>query len=167
MPFQNPVTRTMPPLVAAEPVALRAQLDFHRATILAKLNGLDDEQAARAMVPSGVSLLSLLKHLTSDEVFWFGQVFAGEPAREGHEEGADWRLEPGDTIDGLAAAYLAACERSREIVAGAASYDERTTTPWGEEIDLRGIMVHMIEETARHNGHADILRELLDGTTGF
>jgi Protein of unknown function (DUF664) len=167
MSFQNPVTRTMPPLVADEPTALGAQLDFHRATILTKLDALDDEQAARAMVPSGVSLLSLLKHLTSDEAFWFGQVFAGEPAPEGVEEGAHWRLEVGDTVDGLATAYLAACEHSREIVAGAGSFDDRAITPWGDEIDLRGIMVHMIEETARHNGHADILRELLDGKTGF
>jgi Protein of unknown function (DUF664) len=170
MRFHNPVSRTMPPLVADERTALCGQLDFHRATILAKLDGLTDEQAARVMVPSGVSLLALLKHLVFGEHFWYVRVFAGldEPGPYVDAEGsAGWGVESTDTLAAVAAEYLRACQRSRDIVAESVSFDEVAITPWGEPIDLRGITVHMIEETARHNGHADILRELIDGTTGF
>jgi hypothetical protein len=174
MYFHNPVSRSMPPLVADERAALCGQLDFHRATILTKLDGLTDEQAAQIMVPSGVSLLALLKHLVFGEHFWYLRVFAGldeagpyatDPTEPDGSSG--WRVEPADTLAAVADDYLLACQRSREIVADAVSLDEVAITPWGEPIDLRGITVHMIEETARHNGHADILRELIDGTTGF
>jgi hypothetical protein len=170
MPFHNPVSRAMPPLVADERTALSGQLDFHRATILTKLDGLTDEQAARVMVPSGVSLLGLLKHLVFGEHFWYVRVFAGldEPPPYSDGEGsAGWDVDATDTLAAVAADYLRVCQRSREIVTEAVSFDEVAITPWGEPIDLRGITVHMIEETARHNGHADILRELIDGTTGF
>jgi uncharacterized damage-inducible protein DinB len=170
MVFRSPVERAWPPQVAPEREALAGQLDFHRATILMKLDGLDDEQASTPMVPSGVSLLALLKHLTEVEHGWFVKIFAGldEPDLYARDDDirAEWRVDPGDTTEGVAQAYLAAVQRSRDIVAAAASLDALATTPWGEQIDLRGIMIHMIEETARHNGHADIIRELIDGATG-
>jgi uncharacterized damage-inducible protein DinB len=170
MTFKNPVERPWPPQVADERTALAGQLDYHRATILMKFDGLDDEQATRVMVPSGLSMLSLLKHMADNEHSWFAKIFAGldEAGFYSTEDDpqAEWRIDPGDTIDSIAADYQRVCQRSRDIVAAAPSFDQVVVTPWQEQIDLRGITIHMIEETARHNGHADIMRELLDGTTG-
>ena len=135
-----------------------------------KLDGLDEGKARQVMVPSGLSLIGLLKHLTETEHGWFAKIFGGldEPDIYATEDDpkAEWRAGGEDTIEAIAAEYQRVCQRSRDIVAVAASLDQVVTTPWGDEIDLRGIMLHMIEETARHNGHADILRELIDGTTG-
>jgi hypothetical protein len=77
MTFKNPVERPWPPQVADERTALAGQLDYHRATILMKFDGLDDEQATRVMVPSGLSMLSLLKHMADNEHSWFAKIFAG------------------------------------------------------------------------------------------
>jgi len=170
MTFKNPVERAWPPFVAAERAAIAGQLEFHRATILIKLDGLEDEQARRVMVPSGLSLLGLLKHMTETEHGWFAKIFArlDEPDIYATEDDpkAEWRAGPKDTIEAIASDYRRVCQRSRDIVAAAPSLDQVVPIPWGDEIDLRGIMLHMVEETARHNGHADILRELIDGTTG-
>jgi uncharacterized damage-inducible protein DinB len=168
--FTSPVERIKAPYIAAEREALAAWLDFERATLLTKLEGLDDEQLRRPMVPSGVCLLGLVKHLTAVEHGWFAVDFA----RSGEEylfespddPDAEFKIEPTDATDSVVAGYLRACERSREIVARAESLDERTPLSGGRELDLRWILIHMIEETARHNGHADIIRELIDGTTG-
>lgn len=159
-----------PNLVAGEREALNGQLDFHRATLLTKLDGLDDTQLRQSGTPSGLCLLGLVKHLTETEHGWFVVDFAGidEPdlyLKEG-EQGADFRVEPHESTDQLVGAYLEVCERARKIV-DAADLDDRCTTPWGEQVNLRGILIHMIEETARHNGHADVIRETIDGTTGL
>ncbi|MGH2788250.1 MAG: DinB family protein [Actinomycetota bacterium] len=176
MIFTSPVRRSHPPQVAGEVAALTAWLDYHRATLPWKLKGLDDEQLRRSMVPSGLSLLGLVKHLTAVEHVWFVMEFAntGEPHLFESEDDPDldFHVQEDETTEAIVTGYLRACERSRDVVAAATSLDEtfrlvdRSDPRHGQEIDLRWILLHMIEETARHNGHADILRELIDGSTG-
>jgi uncharacterized damage-inducible protein DinB len=165
-----PIPRTNPPPVADERTSLSAWLDFQRATLLRKCEGLDDVQLRRAMVPSGTSLLGLVKHLIAVEHGWFAICFAqtGEPHLFSTEDDpdADLRPEPGESAQQLFDGYLRACERSRQIVAAADSLDRTAPHPRLGEVDLRWILTHMVEETARHNGHADIVRELIDGATG-
>jgi uncharacterized damage-inducible protein DinB len=163
-------TRPEPPHVAGEAETVGGFLDFQRATLLWKLEGLDDEQLRRAMVPSGTSLLGIVKHLAYVERGWFQRVWAGQeisvPWTE-EDPDADWRIEPDETTQDVLALYEGECARSREIVAAAASLDEVVVHPrWKEELSRRWILTHMLEETARHVGHADILREQLDGATG-
>ncbi|SEG84355.1 Protein of unknown function [Actinacidiphila yanglinensis] len=170
MVFRTPVRRTPPPAVADEKEALAAWLDWHRATLLEKLDGLDEEQLRRPMVPSGTSLLGLVKHLTETEQGWFVNEYAqtGEPPLYETEDDpeAGFRPEPHETAESIVDAYLAMCKRSRKILEAADSLDRTVPNErWGR-IDLRRIVIHMIEETARHNGHADIVRELIDGATG-
>ena len=162
--------RPEPPHVAGEAETVSGFLDFQRATLLWKLEGLDDEQLRRAMVPSGTSLLGIVKHLAYVERGWFQRVWAGQeitvPWTE-EDPDADWRIEPDETTQDVLALYEGECARSREIVAAASSLDEAVVHPrWKEELSRRWILAHMIEETARHVGHADILREQLDGAVG-
>jgi hypothetical protein len=170
MVFQTPVRRTPPPAIAGEQEALTAWLDWHRAALLEKLDGLDDKQLRCPMVPSGTSLLGLVKHLTEIEQGWFVNEYAqlGEPPlfETDDDPEAGFRVEPDETTDSIVSGYLAMCERSRGILAGAPSLDDTVPNAVRGRVDLRRIVIHMIEETARHNGHADIIRELIDGVTG-
>jgi uncharacterized damage-inducible protein DinB len=163
-------TRPEPPHVGGEAETLTGFLDFQRATLLWKLEGLDDEQLRRAMVPSGTSLLGMVKHLAYVERSWFQRVWAGQeitfPWTE-EDPDADWRIEPDETTKDVLALYEGECARSREIVAAASSLAEAVVHPrWQEEVSRRWILTHMIEETARHVGQADILREQIDGAVG-
>jgi uncharacterized damage-inducible protein DinB len=162
--------RPEPPHVGSEADTLRGFLDFHRATLLWKLEGLDDEQLRRAMVPSGTSLLGLVKHLAYVERSWFQRVWAGQEVSfpwTQDDPDADWRIEPDETTEDIVALYNGECDRSRQIVAAASALDEAVVHPrWKEAVSRRWILTHMIEETARHVGHADILREQLDGVVG-
>jgi uncharacterized damage-inducible protein DinB len=159
--------RREPPPSGSERELLGAFLDFHRDTLLWKVTGLTDEQLKARRTPSGMSLLGLVKHLAYVERSWFQRRFLGQdvyiPWRSGDPDG-DFRIEPGDTFDTVVAFYKAEVETSRRIAA-AASLDTiaRDADP---PRSLRWIMIHMIEETARHNGHADLMRELADGKTG-
>ncbi|MFF1822259.1 DinB family protein [Kribbella sp. NPDC058245] len=169
MVFTSSVERSSPDRLANERDALTQQLDFHRATLLRKLDGLDDEALRRPMTASGLSLLGLVKHLADTEHSWFIKIYGGstEPdlyAVPGDRE-AEFRAEPGETTDGLVGQYLQVCERASALVA-AGDLDDVVTTPWGSEANLRAILLHMTQETARHNGHADIIREAIDGATG-
>ena len=159
--------RTMPPIDGPEREMLVAFLEFQRETLLWKVSGLSEEQARRVWTPSRTSLLGLVKHLAYVERSWFQRTFAGRnvhvPWRAG-DPGGDFRIESDDTIMGAVAFYRAEVERSRAITA-AASLDDVARNP-DRPHTLRRILIHMIEETARHNGHADILRELTDGATG-
>lgn len=159
----------MPDRLAGERDALTQQLDFHRATVLGKLEGLDDEPLRRPMTASGLSLLGLVKHLAETEHGWFLNIYAGlsEPdlfPGDGDSD-AEFRVGPDETTAMVVKQYLRTCERAREVVA-AGGLDDLVTTPWGAEVNLRAILVHMIQETARHNGHLDIIREAIDGTIG-
>jgi uncharacterized damage-inducible protein DinB len=162
--------RPEPPHVGSEAETLSGFLDFQRATLLWKLEGLDDEQLRRAMVPSGTSLLGLVKHLAYVERSWFQRVWAGQEVSfpwTQEDPDADWRIEPDETTEDIVALYNGECDRSRQIVAAASALDEAVVHPrWKEAVSRRWILTHMIEETARHVGHADILREQIDGVVG-
>ena len=165
------VERIDPPLVAQEREMLDAWLDYHRATLALKCEGLTDDQLrARAVPPSSLSLLGLVRHMGEVERSWFRRVLGGEraPPRYYSDENRD-----GDFDDVVGAGVAEAfgywrdeCAHARERVAGAPSLDVTGTGRHGETYSLRWIMVHMIEEYARHNGHADLLRERIDGTVG-
>ena len=165
------VERIEPPLVAQEREMLDAWLDYHRATLAVKCEGLSDDQLrAQAVPPSSLSLLGLVRHMGEVERSWFRRVLSGEqaPPRYFSDENLD-----GD-FDDVAGADVAEafgywrdeCAHARERVAAAPSLDATGTGRRGETYSLRWIMVHMIEEYARHNGHADLLRERIDGTVG-
>ncbi len=146
---------------------LRAWLAYHRATLLMKAGGLAEDAWRRPMVPSGTSMGGLVKHLGYVERWWFRIVFRAEELDvpwTGDDPDADWRVEPGETPEQIVGFYMTEIEASDRAVAGA-SLDDVAEYPDSEKT-LRWIMTHMIEETARHNGHADILREMLDGATG-
>lgn len=147
-------------------------LDFMRATLLWKIEGLSDAQLRTSLVPSATTLLGMVKHLARVEHQWFTMVFAGG------DDGIplptiddDWVIEPDETTESIVALYRRACEGSRAVV-DAASMDDIAS--WGKlskfrrerTYTLRWILIHMIEETARHVGQADILREQIDGMTG-
>ena len=142
-------------------------LDFHRDAVVRKVRDLDREAATRSLVESPTTLLGIVKHLSDVEGFWFSEVLAGEPleyAWSDDDPDGDWRIGDDDTVEGVVAAYERACARSRDLVAGRSPLDLAASAK--KPLTLRWIMVHMIEETARHAGHADILRELVDGSVG-
>lgn len=162
--------RQDPPLAAPEKETLEAFLDYQRATLLCKVDGVSDEDLRRPGTPSGLTLLGLVKHLAYVERSWFRKVFAGEdvafPWSE-QDPDADWRVEPDEATDQILALYRDEIERCREVTRNRSlDASARCPPPWGSGVTLRWIIVHMIEETARHNGHADILREAIDGQTG-
>lgn len=159
------MTRTRPPTVADERAALSARLDFLRATVLMKIDGLDDEQLRRPMTPTGLSLLGLVKHLTQVEHSWFVRRVGGTGGPKLFPEDAEFRILPGDTTRTIVDGYLRACEESRAVVARH-SLDETFEHHAQGTTDVRWVVVHMVEETARHAGHADLMREQLDGATG-
>src|SRR3989442_11118385 len=158
------------PFAGDEKAMLSAFLDRYRETILWKLEGLTTEQASARLVPSATTLLGIVKHLAYVERGWFPIYFAGGPVsypwREDEpDEDIDFRVSASDTIESISALYQQEIARSRQILACAALDDLSKEQDRGPR-SLRWIMVHMIEETARHAGHADILRELTDGAIG-
>lgn len=155
-------------LVGGEKESLWAALDRHRDVVLWKLADLDDEQLRRVVVPSGTSLLGLVKHLASVEYGWFCDTFGRKseslPFHYDDPE-ADLRVEPSDTTADLVAFY----GRARAAADRAISELDLDTVGrawWGGEVSMRWVLIHMIEETGRHAGHLDVVRELLDGVTG-
>jgi hypothetical protein len=153
--------------LAGEREMLEAFLDHYRQVIVTKVRGVSEQDARRRWVPSLTTLGGLVKHLTAAEDQWFQRVLdrpgdAPPPGPAGH---VGWDLEAGDTVESLIAGYEAQCARSRAT----ASRFGLADTAWHArrgELSLRWIYLHMIDETARHAGHADILRELTDGSTG-
>jgi uncharacterized damage-inducible protein DinB len=162
--------RPDPPMVGDERDQLTGFLDFLRATVVLKATGLTDEQARRSLVPSELTTVAgLVSHLTLVEQYWFGQVLDNQPDlwKERLEEDVDaeFRAALHIPLDRLIAEYEAECQRSRDVVAKLDLADTGRTAK-GEPVNLRWVIVHMIEETGRHAGHLDLLRELLDGATG-
>jgi len=158
------------PFAGDEKAMLSAFLDRYRETILWKLEGVTTEQASARLVPSASTLLGIVKHLAYVERGWFPIYFAGGPvnypwAEDEPDPDIDFRVSVTDTIESVSRLYREEIVRSREIVAGA-SLDDLSKEQNRGPRTLRWIMVHMIEETARHAGHADILRELTDGAIG-
>lgn len=149
---------------------LEGFLEYHRNTLKRRLDGLTEEQARRRLVPSQTTLIGLVRHLAAVERGWFQRILAQRPAEEidGNSRGDEvsWTVGPQETIAEVTAEYDEACGRSREIAAGFA-LDHAVPHPRLGQVSLRWIYVHMIEETAQHAGHADILREQIDGATGL
>jgi uncharacterized damage-inducible protein DinB len=163
-----PVARVRPSEDGDEREILTGMLDFLRATVVHKVTGLTDEQASgRPVTASALTAAGLVKHLTGVERFWFSIDFAGDdrpwPWTEEEPHGG-FLLAPEDSLTGLIEAYNAECERSRAIVA-AAALDDRARAD-GNNFNLRYALTHMIQETARHCGHLDLMRESIDGETG-
>ena len=138
-----------------------ALLQFQRESFLRKLDGVGDDDARRRMVGSGTSLLWLAKHLAYAEDIWLVQRFAGQPGFA-----LDNTLADDDTVAGIVAAYREGWARVDAIAAAAPDLEVRCEPDSGPPVNLRWILLHLLEETARHAGHADILREMIDGTTG-
>jgi uncharacterized damage-inducible protein DinB len=162
--------RTDPPYLADERDMLVSWLDYHRATLAMKCDGLDDAQLRqRAVPPSSLSLLGLVRHMAEVERNWFRRVLGGEdaPPRYYSDDDPDGDFDRVDDADVQEAwaTWRSDCEHARRAVAAAPSL-ETTGLRRGEPVSLRWILVHMIEEYARHNGHADLLRERIDGTVG-
>ena len=163
-----PDTRENPPADLDERETLIAFIDSYRDAMLVKLDGLDREQVSRRVLPSRTTLLGLIKHLTLVEQWWFGCVLAGgpEPYEDPDDPDSEWLITDADDPEKIVADYRAACARSNEIARAVASLDAHGPGPHRPEITARWILVHMVDETARHAGHADIIRELIDGRTG-
>jgi uncharacterized damage-inducible protein DinB len=165
--------RIDPPLHAGEREMLSAWLDWHRATLAVKCEGLTDGQLReRSVPPSSLSLLGLVRHMADVERGWFRQVLSGADVPDLYARTQDPDADFNGSTSGDAAAAFTAweaeCELARTAVAAASSLDVLSTglTGRGNRVSLRWILVHMIEEYARHNGHADLLRERIDGVTG-
>lgn len=168
--MQN-VTRVEPPDSGTERVLLNSFLDYYRSTLLVKCVGLSDEQLKRlAVPPSGLSLLGMVRHMTDVETYWFDYVFSGRDGDGAYsspdDADADFHELSKRTVAEVETLFLGACERSRDVVT-ASDLDTLAQRGYQERrVSLRWILIHMIEEYARHCGHADLLRECIDGETG-
>ncbi|HUZ37819.1 MAG TPA: DinB family protein [Streptosporangiaceae bacterium] len=172
--------RPEPPLEADEAATLLGFLDYQRATLEWKCRRLSDEQLRIVLPPTSMTLGGMLKHLAYVEDYWFTEVVAGEPAPEPWasmdweaDPDSEWRSSAGDPGDELRALWAERAGRSRAVVTaqlgqGQATALAGTHPAWDGQgrVSLRWVLVHMIEEYARHNGHADLIRESIDGETG-
>ena len=176
MECQDDPVRTDPDPGGSEAEQLVGFLDFLRETVLTKTDGLTREQLAATHPPSELSLAGLLYHLALVEEDWFEVRFAGLPGREPWA-GVDWDADPNWEFhtarnlepEQLRARYRQACDRSRAVVAAVAAGVEQLSVVAmrdGRHFSLRWMLLHLIEETARHAGHADLLREAIDGAVG-
>ena len=163
--------RIGPPVIAGEREMLRAFLDFHRATLAMKCDGLADEDLRRqSMPPSTLSLLGLVRHMAEVERAWFRKVIGGEDIPLVWSDQGDYQV----AYDASAAtrseafgAWEAEVGHSRRIEEQAESLDVTGyQASWGEDVSLRLVMLHLMHEYARHNGQADLLREGIDGIVG-
>lgn len=164
------VERIDPPQIAGERETFQGFLDYHRRTLLTKCANLTESQLKTASVePSNLTLLGLVRHMTDVERWWFRRRIAGEPIT-----GVYWTREnPDGDFDDVAdadpaadlAAYERECTAADAAVAGR-SLDDTFTHPRHGELSVRWVYAHMLEEYARHNGHADLIRERIDGATG-
>ncbi len=173
----EPETDTRSPLpdighVGDEHTMLTEFLDYFRAVFLRKVEDLDDAQARVRVTPSDLDLLGMTRHLADVERWWFRGCFTAEITTGNYESeddpDLDWHHGPDDTLADAIAVWHREVARAREIVAatpdlGAIGADR---TGARGDVSLRWIVIHMIEEYARHCGHADLLREAIDGVTG-
>jgi hypothetical protein len=166
--------RIDPSPASSEVVLLGQYLDYQRETILSKTEGLTHAQLSQTHPPSELTLAGLLYHLALVEENWVEVRFAGMPEREPWV-GVDWQADPNWDFrvaldlqpERLRERYRQACERSRAVLKDTA-LEDLSTLPLrdGQRFSARWMVLHLIEETARHAGHADILREAIDGQVG-
>jgi hypothetical protein len=155
--------------VAGEREVLEGFLEYHRKVVSGKLSGLSEDDARRRLVPSATTLIGLVKHAAAVERNWFQHYLAQRPREEiaGDARGnaESWEIGASETISSVIEEFNTACEESRQI---AAKFILDHTVPHDQlsRVSLRWIYVHMIREHARHVGHADIIREQIDGKTG-
>ena len=160
------------PATASEREMLRGYLDFHRATLAMKCEGLtDDELRRQSMPPSTLSLLGLVRHMAEVERSWFRRIVAGEDVPLIWSDSFDFQVAHdvrGADRQEAFDAWRAEIEHARRIEAAVESLDTLAhDRRKNQTVSLRMVMLHMIHEYARHNGHADFLREGIDGTVGF
>jgi uncharacterized damage-inducible protein DinB len=164
-----PVERSDPAYELDERAMLDAWLEYHRATLAMKCDGLSGEQLReRAVPPSSISLLGLVRHMADVELNWFRRVLSQEdvPGLFWTDENPDGDFDDVDaaSVEEAFNCWREECDNARQVAAQMQLDD--TGVRRGERVSLRWVLVHMIEEYARHNGHADFLRERIDGTTG-
>jgi uncharacterized damage-inducible protein DinB len=166
----SPPNADQPDSTGSERQVLEAFLDFHRQALISKVDGISENEARHRRVPSKTTLAGLIKHLIGVERGWFQEVLAGrKPEDIGPNVGGgdeSWDLAENETVSSLSEEYEQTCEQSRQTAARFALDDAVPESDMGQ-VSLRWIYVHMIEETARHVGHADILREQTDGAAGI
>jgi hypothetical protein len=165
------VERISPPVIGDERSSLQGWLDFHRATLLFKCADLTAEQLKqRSVPPSSLTLLGLVRHMAEVERWWFRACFLGEDVNDIYctPDNPDGDFDDVPTADAETdfAIFTEECRRSDEAAKGASLDDTFHQKKRGRDMDLRWVYLHMIEEYARHNGHADLLRERIDGVTG-
>ncbi|MFI1581761.1 DinB family protein [Embleya sp. NPDC020630] len=163
--------RPTPPVTGNEREMMRAFLDFHRATLAMKCEGLSDEELRRqSMPPSTLSLLGLVRHMAEVERTWFRRVINAEDIPLVWSDEGDFQVAydaSASTRSEAFAAWEAEVAHSRRIEAEAESLDViGHNARWDQDVSLRLVMLHLMHEYARHNGHADFLREGVDGTVG-
>ncbi len=150
---------------------LEGFLDWYRAVVERKVDGLALDEAKRVRTPTGISALGILKHLGWVERGWFRETFAGEDVEAIDVDGdntPEFAIGDDDTVQSVIGFYRAEVEESRRVCRDAPSLEALSAkeTPYREQVTLRWIMVHMLEETARHAGHLDLMRENIDGQVG-
>jgi hypothetical protein len=157
VPDQKP-----PRLEGSERETLHALLQYQRESLVRKVTGIDDDAARRALVPSGTTLLWLMKHMAGAEITWVVMRFAGADTPP-----LDDTVHPDDTLAGAVDAYRSTWVRVDAIVSEAPDLEVACRNVGDDSpVNLRWVLMHLLEETARHAGHADILRELIDGYIG-
>jgi hypothetical protein len=162
-------TRYGAPVAGAEKEVLTGYMDHYRRTLLNIIKGVPDEDLRRPLTPSGLTLLGLKNHLALVERWWFGEHVAGDPEFskwDPDDPNADFRVEPDETTQQIIDLYESSCERSREILSTTSLDDKIKKAVARHRYNVRWVLMNMIVETARHCGHADILRERIDGSTG-
>jgi uncharacterized damage-inducible protein DinB len=162
--------RYEPPATGDAVTLTRAFHHFLRDTLLWKCSGLSEEQLRWSPVESGTCLLGILKHSLYVERWWIAQHIGGLDVEFPWTEAdpnAEWRVEPDDSLASIRALYLAEADRS-DLVLASAAWDTVPPDPTGRDrgFSVGWILTHMVEEVARHCGHADLIRELIDGETG-
>ncbi len=162
-------TRPELPYSGTELDLLNGFLDHQRATVHLKASGLSEPDAHRSVLPSPLmTVAGLLSHLRWVEAFWFDVALGGQPDRAPysaeHPDG-EFEVAADLTLDRLLAEYAEQCDNSRRVVAGM-GLEDVVAFRGSEQLSPRWVLLHMIEETARHAGHLDVVREFLDGVTG-
>jgi uncharacterized damage-inducible protein DinB len=171
MSAMTSIERTEPALKADERTMLVAWLEYHRATLAFKCEGLTDDQLRqRSVPPSAMSLLGLVRHMAEVELNWFRFWLAGERPVPRYDDDEEWDVDGADVAEGFDY-WRSECEHAREVLAtfdslDAVGADQPDDDKPNSGFSVRWVLVHMIEEYARHNGHADLLRETIDGATG-